>query len=168
MIRRPLAQLIAEYSVRRAAGRLPEGIRDERYREWAAELPAILSDPGVRGAARRQARAVRYAFGVYRCAGRLARSAGRPRTAAAAGWASRSQRRPMARLRLPPGVIPGLAAVLIWVSDVVSLRAFPPHGGPDYPAVAVSIAASILGVVAAVRFVRWLSRSGRGGNTGQG
>jgi len=156
--RRPPAQRIAEYWVRRAGRRLPGEIREERYREWAAELPAILSDPGVRGAGRRRARAIRYAFGVYRGAGRLARGAGRPRTAASGGWASRSRTRPLGRLRLPPGVVPGLAAVFLWVSDIVLIRVVPPNGGPDYPAVAVSIVAAALGLVGLVRFVRWLSR----------
>jgi hypothetical protein len=158
--RRPPARRVAEYWVRRAGRRLPEEIREERYREWAAELPAILSDPGVRGTALRRARAIRYALGVYRGAGRLARGAGRPRTrtAASGGWASRSRTRPPGRLRLPPGVVPGLAAVFLWVSDIVLIRVVPTNGGPDYPAVAVSIVASALGLVGLVRFVRWLSR----------
>ena len=73
-------------------------------------------------------------------------------------WASRSQRRPLERPGLPGGVIPATAAVIIWLSTIVLLRAFPPHGSPDYPALAASIAADILGVVAIVRFVRWLRR----------
>lgn len=153
----PVAQRLARHVIRRACGWLPDGIRDERYREWAAELPAILADPDVRSAAVRGARAVRYAAGVYRGARRLGRAAGRAR-GPADGWANRSRRRPMGRLQLPPGVIGGLSAVFIWIGDVVMIRAFPPHGGPDYPAIAVSIAAGVLGVVAAARFIRWLSR----------
>ena len=42
---------IGEYVVGRACRRLPRDIREERYREWAAELPAILHDPQVRPAA---------------------------------------------------------------------------------------------------------------------
>jgi hypothetical protein len=158
MTRRPPAQRVAEYWIRRACGWLPPGLRDERYREWAAELPAILSDPGVRGAARRRARAIRYAAGVYRGARRLGRAAGQPRPAAPAGWASRSQHRPLGRLRLPPGVVMGLAAVLIWAGDVVLIRTVPPHGSADYPAIAVSVVAEVLGLVAVVRFIRWLIR----------
>ena len=37
-----------EYLVGRACRRLPPEIRDDRYREWAAELPAILHDPQIR------------------------------------------------------------------------------------------------------------------------
>jgi hypothetical protein len=37
-----------EYLVRRACQRLPQDIREERYREWTAELPVILRDPQIR------------------------------------------------------------------------------------------------------------------------
>ena len=57
---------IGEYLIARACRHLPAGARDERYREWAAELPAILRDPGVRPAARRAARMLRYASGTIR------------------------------------------------------------------------------------------------------
>jgi DivIVA domain-containing protein len=57
---------IGEYLIARACRHLPAGARDERYREWAAELPAILDDPGVRPAARRAARMLRYASGTIR------------------------------------------------------------------------------------------------------
>jgi DivIVA domain-containing protein len=55
-----------EYLIARACRHLPAGARDERYREWVAELPAILHDPGVRPAARRAARMLRYASGTIR------------------------------------------------------------------------------------------------------
>jgi hypothetical protein len=55
-----------EYLIARACRHLPSGARDERYREWVAELPAILHDPGVRPAARRAARMLRYASGTIR------------------------------------------------------------------------------------------------------
>jgi len=57
---------IGEYLIARACRHLPAGARDERYREWVAELPAILRDPGVRSAARRAARMLRYASGSRR------------------------------------------------------------------------------------------------------
>jgi DivIVA domain-containing protein len=44
---------LGEYLVRRASRHLPAEIRDGRYREWAAELPAILHDPEIKLAARR-------------------------------------------------------------------------------------------------------------------
>jgi DivIVA domain-containing protein len=57
---------IGEYLIARACRHLPAGARDERYREWVAELPAILQDPGVRPTARRAARMLRYASGTIR------------------------------------------------------------------------------------------------------
>jgi DivIVA domain-containing protein len=57
---------IGEYLIARACAHLPAGAREERYREWVAELPAILHDPGVRPAARRAARMLGYASGTIR------------------------------------------------------------------------------------------------------
>jgi DivIVA domain-containing protein len=57
---------IGEYLIACACRHLPDEKRDERYREWAAELPAILHDPDVRPAARRAARMLRYASGTIR------------------------------------------------------------------------------------------------------
>ena len=57
---------IGEYLIARACAHLPAGARQERYREWVAELPAILHDPGVRPAARRAARMLGYASGTIR------------------------------------------------------------------------------------------------------
>jgi apolipoprotein N-acyltransferase len=54
-------QRLAEHLIRRACRRLPDGIREERYREWAGELPAILTDPDVRWQARRTVRALLFA-----------------------------------------------------------------------------------------------------------
>ena len=55
-----------EYLVRRACQRLPQDLRKERYREWAAELPAILHDPQVRPAPRRAVRMLGYAADTAR------------------------------------------------------------------------------------------------------
>jgi hypothetical protein len=57
---------VGEYLIARACRHLPARARDERYREWVAELPAILQDPDVRPAARRAARMLRYAAGTIR------------------------------------------------------------------------------------------------------
>jgi hypothetical protein len=59
---------IAERVIRGSCRRLPAGTRDERYREWAAEIPAILDDAGTRPAVLRAVRAVVYALGVWKCA----------------------------------------------------------------------------------------------------
>jgi hypothetical protein len=57
---------LGEYLVRHASRHLPAEIRDERYREWAAELPAILNDPDIKHTARRAARMLRYAADTIR------------------------------------------------------------------------------------------------------
>jgi hypothetical protein len=62
---RPLLRL-GEFLVRRACQRLPREARQERYREWVAELPAILHDPQVRPAPRRAVRMLAYAADTLR------------------------------------------------------------------------------------------------------
>ncbi len=57
-----------EFLVARAARRLPAGVRDERYQEWAAELPAILRDPSLGPPWRRAARMLGYALDTIRAA----------------------------------------------------------------------------------------------------
>jgi hypothetical protein len=57
---------IGEYVVGRACRRLPRDIGEERYREWAAELPAILHDPQVRLAPRRAVHMLAYAADTLR------------------------------------------------------------------------------------------------------
>jgi hypothetical protein len=57
---------LGEYLVSRSCQQLPQDVREERYREWAAELPAILHDPQVRPAPRRAARMLGYAADTLR------------------------------------------------------------------------------------------------------
>jgi hypothetical protein len=57
---------LGEYLVRQACRRLPQDIRAERYREWAAELPAILHDPQIRPAPRRAVRMLGFAADTVR------------------------------------------------------------------------------------------------------
>jgi hypothetical protein len=57
---------LGEYLVGRASRQLPRKARDERYREWAAELPVILRDPQVRFAPRRAIRMLAYAADTCR------------------------------------------------------------------------------------------------------
>jgi len=66
---------LGEHLVRRACRQLPGDVREERYREWAAELPAILHDPQVRFAPRRAARMLGYAADTLRgsARGRISR-----------------------------------------------------------------------------------------------
>ncbi len=75
MTTRPAKQRAANMLIRAACRRLPGEVREERGREWSAELLAILHDPGIRIAALRRARALGYAVGVCHSAGRLYRSA---------------------------------------------------------------------------------------------
>jgi hypothetical protein len=57
---------LGEYLVGRACQRLPQDIGQERYQEWAAELPAILHDPQIRPAPRRAVRMLGYAADTLR------------------------------------------------------------------------------------------------------
>ena len=57
---------LGEYLVGLACQQLPRDIREERYEEWAAELPAILRDPQVRPAPRRAVRMLAYAADTLR------------------------------------------------------------------------------------------------------
>lgn len=57
---------IAEWLVKRAALRLPEGVGEQCCREWLAEIPAILEDPGVRAGWRRSFRALWFAVDQWR------------------------------------------------------------------------------------------------------
>ena len=57
---------LGEYLVGRACQQLPPDVREERYREWAAELPAILCDPQVRLAPRRAVRMLGYPVDTLR------------------------------------------------------------------------------------------------------
>jgi hypothetical protein len=57
---------LGEYLVGRACRRLPRDVREERCREWAAELPVILHDPQVRFAPWRAARMLGYAADTLR------------------------------------------------------------------------------------------------------
>lgn len=65
-----LAGRVAEWLIGRACRHLPAAARQERGREWTAELPAILADPDVRPGLLRSARALRFAVGTIRTARR--------------------------------------------------------------------------------------------------
>ena len=81
-----------EFLVGRAARHLPAAARDERYREWAAELPVILGDPEIKPAAARAARMLWFAADTLRGAAlgrRPARHRGAHRGAASRGKSAR-------------------------------------------------------------------------------
>ena len=155
MTGRPPAQRLAERLIRRACRRLPGGIRDERYREWAAELPAIIHDPDVRFALLRSARTLRYAAGVYRTTRHL------PQAASAPAWGERQP----AIFPRPDGVIPAIAAVAAWAIILGLARAFPAvvsSSGPWHPLVIAALfLPAALVALAVIRFARWLRRRSR-------
>jgi hypothetical protein len=57
---------LGEFLVQAASRRLPRRVRDERYREWTAELPVILHDPDGGRWPRRAARMLGYALDTIR------------------------------------------------------------------------------------------------------
>ncbi len=65
-----LVQRAAGGLIGRAGRHLPAAAREEREREWTAELPAILADPDVPSRLLRSARALRFAAGTIRTARR--------------------------------------------------------------------------------------------------
>lgn len=73
----PSAGRLAERLIRWSCRRLPAATRDERYREWTAEIRAILEAPGT-AAMLRRARALRFALGVWKCTHHPELAAGGP------------------------------------------------------------------------------------------
>jgi hypothetical protein len=57
---------VGRFLVARAARRLPAAAREERRREWEAELPVILGDPEIKPAAARAARMLSFAADTLR------------------------------------------------------------------------------------------------------
>ena len=154
MTSRPPAQRIAEHLLRRACRRLPGDLRDERYREWTAELPAIIGDPGIRVAFLRSARALRYALGIARSTRRLPAADASPRGTRQAAIFPR-----------PDGVFPAIAGVAAWITLIVLAGAFPAAAASPglWPPlfVAVLLVPDVLIAVAIIRFVRWYRRRSR-------
>jgi hypothetical protein len=68
-------QRVAERLIRSACRRLPADARAERFREWTAELPAILDDESIRPTWLRGLRALAFCAGVSRATRRLSRPA---------------------------------------------------------------------------------------------
>jgi hypothetical protein len=154
MTSRPPAQRIAEHVLRRACSRLPGDIRDDRYREWAAELPAVIDDQSIRAGCLRSARALRYALGIARSTRRL------PAPDPAPG----DTRQPAIFPR-PDGIFLAIASVVSWITLIVLGGAFPAaitSPGPWQPLLTtVSLIPGILLAVAIIRFVRWYRRRSR-------
>jgi hypothetical protein len=68
-------QRVAERLIRSACRRLPADARAERFREWTAELPAILDDESIRPSWLRGMRALAFCAGISRAARQLSRPA---------------------------------------------------------------------------------------------
>ena len=133
MSRVPRVQRICERLIGAACRRLPEDLRAERCREWAAELPAILDDQSIRPGLRRAVRALAYSAGIARTTRRLSRAGGGARPVRTSQW-----RTGAVRVRPPDVAIRAAVGLVIWlllIFLVIALgRAFPhPHGWPSWP-----------------------------------
>jgi Phospholipase_D-nuclease N-terminal len=153
-------QRIAEGLIRASCRRLPEDVRAERFREWSAELPAILDDESVRPGFMRSLRALGYAAGIAATTRRLSPPAGRPQRAAASGWRDGAIRvRPT---NLAVRATAGVAVWLIVVSTVMLvLRTFGHHNVWPFVvvlALAGGFAAFCLADIARSQTVRYLPK----------
>jgi hypothetical protein len=131
---------LAGYLIRRACRRLPEDMCDERYREWAAELAAILDEPHVRLPPVRAARALGFAAGICTSVRFLSRPDG--------GGSS----------RLPRGVLLAAGAIIIWVAAAEAASVYPLDGSWMYVYVAAGGVSEALAIVAVVSAIRWFVR----------
>ena len=153
-------QRIAEGLIRVSCRRLPEDVRSERFREWSAELPAILDDESVRPGFMRSLRALSYAAGIAATTRRLSPRAGRSRRAAASGW-----RDGAIRVRPPNLAVRAMAGLAVWlivVSTVILvLRAFGHQSAWPFVvilALAGGFAAFCLADIARSQSVRYLPK----------
>jgi hypothetical protein len=100
---------LGECLVRQACRRLPQDIREEHYREWAAELPAILHDTQVRPAPWRAVRMLGFAADTLRG------------TALTPGWV----RGPRSRLSVAGDLLFWVAALVLVVFNSWSVAQAP-------------------------------------------
>jgi len=123
--RAPHVQRICERVIRAACRRLPEDMRAERSREWAAELPAILDDQSIRPALRRAVRALTYSAGIARTAWQLGRAGGAARPGRTSHWRDGAmQVRPA---NVAARAVAGLVIWLLVVFTVIALVRALPH-----------------------------------------
>jgi hypothetical protein len=162
--RDPYAQRIAEWLIRAACRRLPADERAERYREWTAELPAILADETTRPALLRALRAIAFSAGISRTTRQLTRltRAGSRRTRNAEWRAGGLPTRPA---DLAIRVVIGLAVWLVFVAGAIALVAVvgtraDPHPWPLLliAALGVAFAAFCLLDIARAAEVRYLRK----------
>jgi hypothetical protein len=119
-----------EFLVGRAARHLPAAARDDRYQEWAAELPVILGDQEIQPAAARAARMLWFAADTVRGAALgpgPARHKGAHRGGAGLKNARKSARwlgEGCALITVMAVLLAGQAFLVYWVIFVVSLGAY--------------------------------------------
>jgi hypothetical protein len=149
MSQAPSVERTAEWLIRTACRRLPADVRAERCREWAAELPAILDDEGVRPPCLRTLRVLTFSVGISRTTRQL----------------SRATRAGAVETQHPDVAARALAGLVIWLVTVLSaitlLRAHPDrHGWPILLilALAVGFDAYCLVDIARAAQVRYLPK----------
>ena len=121
----PRVQRICERLIRAACRRLPEDIRAERCREWAAELPAILDDQSIRPGLRRAVRALTYSAGIAWSTRQLSRAGGGARPVRTSQW-----RNGAIRVRPSDVAVRATVGVAIWLLLIfllISLGSAFPH-----------------------------------------
>lgn len=133
-------QWLAERLIRSACGRLPADERAERFREWTAELHAILDDESIRPSWLRGLRALAFCVGIARATRQLSRlapgSPGRPGSSRWRSGAAQARTNGTAA-RLAVGV--GVYAVVV-ASVIAVLRLYPgPRGWPFLVLVTLAI-----------------------------
>jgi hypothetical protein len=122
--RAPRVQRSCERVIRAACRRLPEDMRAERCREWAAELPAILDDQSIRPALRRAMRALTYSAGIARTTRQLSRAGRGTRPARTPQWRDGAMQVRPVHVAVRAAV--GLGIWLLLVFLLIALgRAFP-------------------------------------------
>jgi len=116
----PRGQRTAEWLIRAACRRLPEDLRAERCREWAAELPAILGDDSVRPPLRRTLRALSFCVGISRTTRRLSRSS-RAGAQDSQTWQWRDGAMPRQRIDVASRAVLGFLVWLAVVAGIIAL-----------------------------------------------
>jgi len=138
------AQRIAEWLIHAACRRLPADERAERYREWTAELPAIMADESIRSSLLRALRAIAFSAGISKTTRQLTRlTRSDSRRARNAQW--RAGELPARPTDLAMRLVIGLAVWLAFVAGAIALitvvgTAAHPHPWPLLLIAALGIA----------------------------
>lgn len=108
---------VAERVIRLACRHLPEGERELRVAEWAAELPAVLSDPDRSCRLHRLLRAVSYTVDLFRGVRRIAPRGGVRRWVSEQWELSEKGMVPRSMARASVPVLAWCAVVIAVVAD---------------------------------------------------